>query len=201
MDQPAVLTVDTDAAGLRSVETELQERYGRDYDVVCTTSPDEASGRLEDLAAGNAPVALVIAALSLGHSGGPDFLADVRRLHPRAKRALLIGWGEWGDPETGDAISEAAAQGKIDHYVTRPLPAPDETFNWAISGFLLEWAESERTAPHAVRVVGDSWSGRAYELRTVLQRCAYPHNSRSPTRPRAPPCSSGPHRTTRSLWS
>ena len=50
MDQPVVLTVDTDAAGLRSVETELQERFGRDYDVVCTASPDEARGRLEDLA-------------------------------------------------------------------------------------------------------------------------------------------------------
>ena len=99
----------------------------------------------------------------------------MRQLHPHAKRALLVGWGEWGFRATGDAIHEAIEHGKIDHYVVRPVAPPDELFHQAISTFLLEWAEERRTAPYAIHVVGDSWSGRAAELRTVLEQCAFPH--------------------------
>ena len=175
MRRPVLFAVDGDAAGLRDVERELLERYARDYDVVCLASATEARSRLEALAEDGAPVALVLAAAILAGGTGPALLADAWHAHPHAKRALLIGWGEWGDPATGDAISEATVHGHIDHYLVRPLSPPDEAFHLAISSFLLEWAEDQRVAPHAVRVVGDAWSGRGYELRSVLERCAFPH--------------------------
>ena len=175
MRRAVLFAVDGDAAGLRAVERELLERYARDYDVVCLSSTKEARTRLAALAEDKAPVALVLAAEVLAGGSGPELLADARHLHPHAKRALLIGWGEWGDSATGDAISEATVHGHIDHYLVRPLEPPDEAFHQAISSFLLEWAEDQRVAPHAVRVVGDAWSGRGYELRSVLERCAFPH--------------------------
>lgn len=100
---------------------------------------------------------------------------ESRRLHPNARRVLLIGWGDWGDAATGEAIFDSIASGRIDDYVLRPSSPPDELFHHAISGFLLDWAEAERTSPHTVHVVGESWSGRAYELREALVRCAMPH--------------------------
>ena len=175
MHRPVLLAVDSDTEGLRDVERELLERYGRDYEVVCLGSATDGRSRLEALADEGRRVALILAALSLGGTEGSAFLAQARRLHPHAKRALLISWGEWGDETTGDVISDATAHGRIDHYVVRPLGPPDEAFHQAISSFLLEWAESQRVAPYAVRVVGETWSGRAYELRTVLERCAFPH--------------------------
>jgi len=60
-------------------------------------------------------------------------LADARRAHPHAKRALLVGWGDWGDTATGDEISDAIVHGHIDHYVVRPLAPPDEAFHRAPS--------------------------------------------------------------------
>jgi thioredoxin reductase (NADPH) len=90
--------------------------------------------------------------------------------------ALVIEWGAFGDPETGRAIFESIAHGSIDHYVLRPATAPDELFHHTISGLLLDWAESRRAFPFTVRVVGESWSGRAHELREVLGRCAIPHS-------------------------
>ena len=48
-------------------------------------------------------------------------------------------------------------------------------FHQAISSFLLEWATERRIVPHTVHIVGESWSGRAYELREVFERCAVPH--------------------------
>ena len=58
----------------------------------------------------------------------------------------------------------------------RPSASPDELFHQAISSLLLEWAEARRASPYTIHVVGESWSGRAYELRDVLGRCAMPHS-------------------------
>ena len=107
---------------------------------------------------------------------GSELLDEARRLHPHAKRSLLVAWGDWGIPETGEAIFDAIAQARTDHYVIRPSPPPDELFHNAISGMLLDWAESQRTSPYTINIVGESWSGRAYELREVLGRCAMPHS-------------------------
>jgi thioredoxin reductase (NADPH) len=102
-------------------------------------------------------------------------LAEVRRTFPHAQRVLLVEWGWLGDSRTGDAIFEAISRGRMDHYVLRPSHPPDEQFHQAISSFLLTWAEARQHAPHTVNVIGQSWSGRAYELRAVLERCAIPH--------------------------
>ena len=175
MSDPVILAVDADPAGLAGVERELLDRYSRHYDVVCTASAAEARDRLTQFRENGNDVAVVLAGKEVDDPSCSELLAEVRRLHPHAKRALLVGWGEWGFRETGDAILEAIEHGKIDHYVVRPVAPPDELFHHSISTFLLEWAEERRTAPYAIQVVGDSWSGRAAALRNVLERCAFPH--------------------------
>jgi thioredoxin reductase (NADPH) len=102
-------------------------------------------------------------------------LDETRRLHPHAKRGLLIAWGQWGEPATAEAIFDSIAHGRIDHYILRPSASPDELFHQMISSMLLEWADAHRTSPHTTYIVGESWSGRAYELRETLGRCAMPH--------------------------
>ncbi len=100
MSAPALIAIDEPDA-LGDVERELSERYGHHYEVVCPRSPRDALARLEALAESGADVALVLAGQWLDGTTGSDLLDEVRRLHPRAKRGLLIGWGEWGDPATG----------------------------------------------------------------------------------------------------
>ena len=105
-----------------------------------------------------------------------DVLGAARRLHPEAKRGLMIAWGQWGQDATGEAIFDSMADGVIDHFLVRPGKPPDELFHQAVSSLLLEWAEARREAPYTIEIVGSSWSGRAYELRAALQRCAIPHS-------------------------
>jgi thioredoxin reductase (NADPH) len=174
MGSPVILAVDPDAAALGAIDRELRDRYERHYRVICVGSSAEAREHLAAVEASGDAVALVLAAQEDGDSTAALF-ADVRRAHPHARRALLIGWGEWGYHETGHAILDAIEHGRIDHYVVRPAGPPDEQFHQAVSTFLLEWAEERRTAPYAIQIVGDSWSGRAYELRSVLESCAFPH--------------------------
>ena len=65
--------------------------------------------------------------------------------------------------------------GTCHYYAVRPAGPPDEVFHEAVSSFLLEWATERRTVPHTIHIVGEAWSGRAYELRETFERCAAPH--------------------------
>src|SRR4051794_24744439 len=176
MPGPVLVAVDEDEGALRDVERELRDRYARHYRVVCMRSSEKARACLEDLAAANEDVALILAGQSLSGTTGAELFDAARRLHPHAKRGLLIAWGTWGDRATGEAIFDSIARGRIDHHVLRPAASPDEMFHQAISSLLLDWAEARLTFPYTVHIVGESWSGRAYELRKVLGRCAMPHS-------------------------
>lgn len=175
MADRVLLVVDDDDARRDDVGQELEDRYGRHYRTECLSRPADVSGRLEEIARAGDEVALVLAAQWLDGSTGIDVLAQVRRCHPQARRGLVLDWGDWGQGPTGDALFEGIAQGSVDHYVLRPGEPPDELFHQTISGMLLDWAEASLEAPHTIHVVGDSWSGRAYELREALQACAIPH--------------------------
>jgi thioredoxin reductase (NADPH) len=175
MSVPLLVAVDDDPDLLRDVERELRNRYEPDYRVCCLHSTSEALTTLDELAAAGEQVALVLAGEVLSGAPGTTLLSEVRRTFPHAQRILLIGWGHLGEAGTGDAIFEAISRGRMDHYLLRPAEPPDEQFHLAVSSFLLTWAEARRCVPNTVDVVGDSWSGRAYELREVLERCALPH--------------------------
>ncbi|TKJ28348.1 FAD-dependent oxidoreductase [Blastococcus sp. CCUG 61487] len=175
MTAPLILAVDDDPALLAPVERELRTRYDPDYAICCLSAPADALDLLEQRAQDGDDIALVLAGEELAGAPGWEFLGQVAQFFPHAQRGLLIGWEHLGVPDVGDQIFEAIAQGRIDHYVVRPAPPPDEQFHQALSSFLLAWAEARRRAPHTIEVVGETWSGRAYELREVLGRCAMPH--------------------------
>ncbi len=102
-------------------------------------------------------------------------LEHVRELHPHAKCALLVPADVWIDKSSADAIRASIALGRVHYYAVRPAGQPDEVFHEAVSSFLLEWTTERRTVPHTIHIVGETWSGRAYELRETFERCAVPH--------------------------
>ena len=176
MPRPVLLAVDDAPDLLAEVGREMEDRYGRQYEVVCLRSPGDARDRLAEYATSGVEVALVLAGPWLDGATGGELLREVRHLHPHAMRSLLIAWGDWGQKATGQAIFDGIAQGHFDSYVLRPAGSPDELFHQAISGLLLDWSESQRAAPFTVHIVAESWSGRAHELRDALRQCAISHN-------------------------
>ena len=176
MSHPILLAVDERAADLAHIKRALEDRYGRHYEVVCVGTADEALAQLEQFATSGVEVALVLAGQWRPGEPGCRLLEAVHHIHPYAKRAVLIAWTNSGDQATGRAIFDGIADGRFEHYVVRPSQSPDEQFYQTISAVLLEWAEANRAAPYTVHIVGDSWTGRAYELREALQQCAVSHN-------------------------
>jgi thioredoxin reductase (NADPH) len=175
MSLPVLLAVDESRDALGVVESQLTQRYALDYHVLCVDDPCVAAQQLTDLARTGEDVALVLAGVQHSAAAPGDLFEHVRELHPQAKRALLVPANAWADKPTADAIRAAIAVGHVDYYVVWPAGPPDEVFHEAVSGFLLEWATERRIVPHTVHIVGEAWSGRAYELREVFERCAAPH--------------------------
>ncbi len=173
--KPVLFAVDEDERALGAIERELVDRYARSYRVVCVSSAEEAMAELRALREAGEDVALVLAAQSFEGMTGGELLGRAREIHAQVQRGLLIDWGSWGDGHTAEEIFDAMARRQIEYYVIRPSQTPDEIFHQSVSTFLLEWANARRVSPHTVRIIGESWIGRAYELREVLGRCAVPH--------------------------
>jgi thioredoxin reductase (NADPH) len=175
MSRPVLLVVDEDQVVLKDVATQLGERYTHDYRIETRSDPGLALRLLADLASAGEDLALVLAGKSLVETSGSELFDRARQLHPHAKRGLVVPAAAWSDQPTAEAILNLVALGRIDYYVPRPVGPADEVFHQAISSFLLEWATERRLVPHTIHVVGESWSGRAAELREVFEQCAVPH--------------------------
>ncbi len=170
--RPVLLAVDDEPEARGDVSRELRQRYGDDYRVVCETSAEAGLKKLREFKMAGVQVALVLADHWMPGMTGTDFLTRVRDIHPTAKRALLV---DWGDRSAPGPILQAMSLGRIDYYVHKPWGSSDERFHKVISEFLYEWAKDHLPRFEAVRVVGEHWSARSHELRDLLGRNGVPY--------------------------
>jgi thioredoxin reductase (NADPH) len=175
MSLPVIVAVDETPETLGRVRAQLAERYATSYRIECACGGEDGGQLLERLAAEDARVALVLSGRPAEGTRTEPLIDQARRLHPLAKRALLVSLNAWLDRERAEAIRRAMALGRADHFVPEPGTPPDEVFHEAVASFLLEWAREQRLVPNTVHVVGEEWSGRASELRAVFENCAIPH--------------------------
>ena len=173
--RPSLVVVDGNERELARTAAELRRRYGSDYRIVAELSAVVALARLEAMVASSEAVAVVLADQWLRELTGEEFLARVRDLHPHAKRGLLVPWGAWADPPTAAAIHRAIALGHTDYYVLKPWRSPDELFHRTIAEFLHEWSRIAAPGPSPIVLIGERWSSRAHELRSLLMRNGVPH--------------------------
>jgi thioredoxin reductase (NADPH) len=174
--RPVLLAVDDDVADLRGISRELHKRYGEDYRVLCERYPEAALRRLQDLEEAGEEVALVLADQWMVEMSGPDFLTRAGEISSTAKRALLV---DWGDRAAVRPLHQAMALGRIDYYVTKPFGDHDERFHRVISEFLYDWSKDRIPKFDEIRVVGEQWSPRSFELRDLLGRNGVLHTFHS----------------------
>ena len=167
--RPWILAVDHDAVTRGLLAAELDDRYGRHYEVVVAASGAEARTSLCDVA--DVDVALVLA--DRADDGARLLLTATRSLHPHAKRVLLIGWNEHRSAR--EEIVDVLTHGDADYYVAKPTAPPDERFHRAISEFLDDWWRIRGRPFAAVHVIGDDRSPRAHEICDLLHRHDFPY--------------------------
>jgi thioredoxin reductase (NADPH) len=174
--RPALVAVDDDPKSLRKITTELHRRYDRDYRVLCERSPVVALDALTAMADAGHSVAIVLADQWMPDITGEELLTRVRRLHPDAKRGLLVDWGAWGDPKTAEVILRAMSMGNIDYYVLKPWRSPDELFHRIVGEFIHEWSRTQGSRPKELVVIAEAWAPRTNEILALLTRNGVPHS-------------------------
>ncbi len=181
--QPVIVAVDDDPDVIGLIGGELSERYGSAYRVVTARGAASALAALETMREHGDRVALVLADQWLPDSTGCELLTQACALHPHAKRALLITWGEWSVDATARPLRKGIALGHIDYYLLKPWRAADELFHRTVTEFLHEWVGSDAAVPRELTVVADADSQRGHRLRSLLARNRVPfrfHLSGSP---------------------
>jgi thioredoxin reductase (NADPH) len=169
MAKPVLLTVDDDSDVLRAIERDLRSKYGADYRVIGSDSPDEALNLLKQLKVRNDTLALLLADQRMPQMDGVALLREGMQIFPDAKRALLTAYAD-----TNAAIS-AINEANIHYFFMKPWDPPSEHLYPQLDDLLDDWRASYRPAFEGIRVLGTRWSPRSYELRDFLARNRVPY--------------------------
>jgi len=173
--KPILLAVDDHSQDLEAIQEELLKRYGADYGVLAERSAASALQRLEELRAASAEVAILLAAFEMSAMSGIAYLEQAHRLHPYARRVLLLTHSvRWGDRSASMPIVTAISLGQIDRYTTKPGVSPDEPFHRLITELLQEWQRPGQGQREMVTIVGRRLGDRSYELRDLFERNGHP---------------------------
>jgi thioredoxin reductase (NADPH) len=169
MPKPILLSVDDDSDVLRAIERDLRSKYGAEYRVIGSDSPQQAMNILKQLKLRNDSVALLLADQRMPHMDGVAFLQEGMRIFPEAKRALLTAYAD-----TSAAIS-AINQANINYFFMKPWDPPAEHLYPQLDDLLDDWQASYRPSFEGIRVLGTRWSPKSYELRDFLARNRVPY--------------------------
>jgi thioredoxin reductase (NADPH) len=169
MAKPVLLTVDDDAEVLRAIERDLRRNYADRYRVLRADSGQAALETLRQLKVRNDPVALLLADQRMPQMDGVGFLAEATTLYPDAKRALLTAYADT------DAAIRAINEVKIHHYLLKPWDPPEEQLYPVIDDLLDDWLSDYRPPFEGLRVLGNRWSPKSYDIRDFLARNQVPY--------------------------
>jgi thioredoxin reductase (NADPH) len=169
MAKPILLSVDDDTDVLRAIERDLRTKYGAEFRVIGSESPESALTLLKQLKLRNDSVALLIADQRMPHMDGVTFLQEAMHVFPEAKRALLTAYAD-----TNAAI-DAINQASINYFFLKPWDPPSEHLYPQLDDLLDDWQASYRPKFEGIRVLGTRWSPKSYELRDFLARNRVPY--------------------------
>jgi len=169
MAKPAVLTVDDDPEVLRSIERDLRSRYAQKYRVLRADSGKAALETLQELKKRNDAVALMLVDQRMPQMNGVTFLTQAMMLFPDAKRAMLTAYADT------DAAIRAINEAKIQHYLLKPWDPPEQNLFPVLDDLLEDWQADYRPPFSGLRLLGNRWSPRSYELRDFLAKNHVPY--------------------------
>jgi thioredoxin reductase (NADPH) len=169
MAKPILLSVDDDSDVLRSIERDLRSKYGAEYRVIGSDSPEGALDLLKQLKVRNDSVALLLADQRMPRMDGVEFLQQAMRVFPKAKRALLTAYTDM------NAAISAINQANINYFFLKPWDPPSEHLYPQLDDLLDDWQATYRPTFEGIRVLGTRWSPKSYDLRDFLARNHVPY--------------------------
>ncbi len=175
---PVIFVIDDDAKVAEALRDDLSRRFGRDFKLIAETSAASGLVMLRELADSGVPVALLIVDHDMAEMSGIDVLAEAHRLHPLAKRVLLVE----RDYSASSPVVQAMTLGQADYHITKPWMLEQDLYR-VVSEFLSGWAKDQQAGFDLFHVIGQPAGRGTYELRDLLTRFNVPfhfHDADSP---------------------
>ena len=169
MAKPVIMTVDDDPQVLAAIERDLRRNYRGDYRVLKAGAPGEALEAARQLKQRGTPVALFLVDQRMPEMTGTQLLAEVRELHPEARKVLLTAYAD-----TEAAIESINAIG-LDHYLMKPWDPPEQRLYPVLDDLLSEWKARAHLPFEGIRIVGARFSPRSYAVREFLSSNQVPY--------------------------
>jgi thioredoxin reductase (NADPH) len=170
--QPVFFVVDEDPSAVETLTGDLKRRFQADFRVIGETSAQAALERLGALRESGEQVALIICYESMRAMPGSELLARSRSTHPDAKRILLI---DYSDQRMLEVIARGMALGQVEYYLTKPWRPREHLLYPVIGEALVAWTRLNSRGFALVRIVGDHWDPRSFEVRDGLERNNVPY--------------------------
>ena len=167
---PRFLVVSDDARRLADLVSDLERRFGRDYELAGASSP-EAPELLRRSAVDGCRLALVVVDERVTGPSPWKLFGQAREVDPAVKRVLLVHRGNWSSlhPVVG-----AMALGQVDYHLYSPWIPLERILYPAISEILSAWDRSQEAHGVALRVVGYRSDARSHDIQDKLTRAAVP---------------------------
>jgi thioredoxin reductase (NADPH) len=124
---------------------------------------------VQELKKRNTPVALFVVDQRMPAMSGTEFLIEVRRFYPEAKRVLLTAYAD-----TEAAITSINTIG-LDYYLMEPWDPPEQRLYPVLDDLLSEWANTVDTPYDGIRVAGTLWSAPSHAVKDFLSRNRIPY--------------------------
>ena len=167
--KPAILIVEREPE-LSALAADIRSRFGGDFTVVTGATAEAGLEALQSLTSRSQPVALVFAGDAGREGAGVDVLTHAQRLHPFAKRILLVD----RNYSPTNPVVRAMMLGQVDYHLSKPWRR-ERTLYPAVADFLADWAASQESASGSIfRVVGAVDDARCHEIRDALARGGLP---------------------------
>lgn len=169
MAKPVILCVDDDGEVLGAIERDLRAHFGREYRIVGARSGQEALQSARQLKQRGQAIALFVADQRMPEMTGTEFLNQVRRLHPEARKVLLTAYAD-----TEAAIMSINEVG-LDYYLMKPWDPPEQRLYPALDDLIGQWSTHVKLPYDGIRVVGALTSPRSYAVKEFLSRNQVPY--------------------------
>ena len=172
MNPAIVLVAPEHAAGL----TDEFGRYVRDYDVLTTTSVEEAEEVARRVVSDGGQVVMFVAESQLPGYHVLEAFARWRTVVPTARRLVAAHWSHF--LADAPALRGGLAKGKYDAFLLMPRGVRDEEFHTAVCEMLSDWG-STVAAPEVetVRIVTPAPDALTLAIRDFLDRMGMPNRT------------------------
>ncbi len=160
MSKPVLLVVDYSVKVLQTVTKYLVDEYGDRFQVTQADSSKVALEKLKVLKIQNQELALMLANQQMPEMPGVELLEHSIDIFPDAKRVLVTGSGGVQPVNTA----------KVDYYIPQIRDSPKDELYPALNDLLEMWQEDLMPTVEGIRLIGNRWSPKLYQIRDFLAR-------------------------------